>query len=175
MFKTRPGTDDFVGMPHELNVDPDAITLDCDLAEESALILVVEDDPLQQSLMRHALEQHGYRTDVVGDGASAIQRLRTGQYSLALVDYHLPQIDGVEAARKLRNVMAEHRRPMLIAVTADLDTVRERTESEGVFDGMLQKPVRLGPMLELVDAQLQLAASEAAAQRALDVIAESCA
>jgi CheY-like chemotaxis protein len=135
------------------------------LGDTNPLILVVEDDPLQQSLVRNALEQHGYRTDVAGDGLSAVQRLRTGQYRLALVDYHLPQVDGVEAARLLREVMGAGRRPRLIAVTGDVDTVRERTESEGIFDAMMQKPLRLGALLALVDDHLRAADQEVLARR----------
>ena len=82
-------------------------------------ILVVEDDGLQQQVLKSALENRGYDIEVASDGLTAVRMLRTGGFDLALIDYHLPEMDGLTSARVLHDLMPDER-PKLIAVTAAL-------------------------------------------------------
>jgi CheY-like chemotaxis protein len=82
-------------------------------------VLIVEDDDVQQAVLRSALVQCGYEVEVASDGLSAVHMARAGGFDLALIDYHLPEIDGLASARLLRALMTEKEQPKLIAVTVD--------------------------------------------------------
>ncbi len=118
-------------------------------------LLVVEDDALQQAVLTSALQRRGYEVDIASDGLTAVRMLRAGGYDLALIDYNLPEIDGLSSARLLRDLMSEDDRPKLIAVTAAADSLGSREMSEGVFDAIVPKQLELSALLTVVDTHLR--------------------
>lgn len=122
-------------------------------------ILIAEDDDLQGALLRRALEGRGYEAEIVTDGLQAVRRLRTGAYDLALLDYHLPDVDGLAAARLLHDHFTDAERPGLIAVTATAEGLSEKEGQEGTsFDAVVSKRLGLTALLSVVDANLTSAA-----------------
>lgn len=121
----------------------------------SSRLLVVEDDALQQAVLTSALQKRGYEVEVASDGLAAVRMLRAGGYDLALIDYHLPEIDGLASARLLRDLMTEEDRPKLIAITAAADSLGSREMSEGVFDAIVSKSLELSALLTIVDTHLR--------------------
>jgi CheY-like chemotaxis protein/CHASE3 domain sensor protein len=122
-------------------------------------ILIAEDDELQAGVLQSALESRGYEAEIVPDGLQAVRRLRTGRYDLALLDYHLPEVDGLAAARLLHDFFAEGERPGLIAVTALAEGLSEREGISGTcFDAVVSKRLGLSVLLTAVDANLTCAA-----------------
>lgn len=65
----------------------------------SARLLVIEDDFALSQLLKLVLQKRGYAVDTAPDGASGLERCRSGQYDLALVDYIMPAMDGLEVLR----------------------------------------------------------------------------
>lgn len=126
----------------------------------SARLLVVEDDDIQQDILKSALIQRGYDVDVAPDGLAAVRKLRAGGYDLALVDYRLPEIDGLATARLLRDLMSEADRPKLIAVTASADNLSGRSLSDNAFDAIVAKSGDLSALLGEVDRHLRGSATE---------------
>ena len=68
----------------------------------AALVLVVEDSPVNRLVAVHVLERLGFRAHVVNDGREALQALSTQRYDAVLMDCQMPDIDGYEATRELR-------------------------------------------------------------------------
>jgi CheY-like chemotaxis protein len=66
-------------------------------------VLVVEDNELEQAALKAALEREGYIVDSASDGLSALRKLRSGRYDLALVDYHIPEVDGSWTRRRFQS------------------------------------------------------------------------
>lgn len=130
-------------------------------------ILVVEDDGLQQQVLKSALENRGYDIEVASDGLTAVRMLRTGGFDLALIDYHLPEMDGLASARVLHDLMPDER-PKLIAVTAALDSLGGRAMRESTFDAMVAKPLDLPALMNIVAGQLQETAADRTSRAALD-------
>jgi CheY-like chemotaxis protein len=118
-------------------------------------VLVVEDDDLQRMFLTDILLNCGIAADSAADGLSAVTKARTGNYSLALIDYHLPEIDGLTAARLLRDMFEEAECPRLIAITATPEslTLRE-TSKRPMFDALYAKPLDYPALLEAVTYQL---------------------
>ena len=105
-------------------------------------VLVVDDNEDAALMLRTGLEQLGYLVEVAGDGPSALDRARSFDPSVVLLDIGLPLIDGYEVARQLQAVKGS-RRPRLISLTGyGQETDRQRSRLAG-FDHHLVKPVTL--------------------------------
>lgn len=118
----------------------------------SPRILVVEDHAANQEIIRRVLERLGYRVDVVGGGAAALNRLAAELYDAVLMDCAMPGMDGYQTTAELRRREADRgTRIPVIALTADVTAgARERCLSAGM-DAYLAKPVRAA----LLDEQLR--------------------
>ena len=116
-------------------------------AEPSASlrILVAEDNLINQKVVARLLERLGYRADMVANGVEFLHALRARPYDVALLDVQMPEMDGLEAARRAREEFGAAC-PFLIALTANAMTGdRERCLQAGM-DEYLAKPVSLEPL-----------------------------
>jgi CheY-like chemotaxis protein len=120
-------------------------------------ILVVEDDDVQQFVLKSALEKKGYIVDVATDGLAAVRMLRSGDYDLALVDYRIPEIDGLASAKLLHEMMDKDAMPKLVAITANSSELESRAGEDGVFDAIIPKPLDLNTIANLVANELKSA------------------
>ena len=107
----------------------------------SPRILIAEDDCLQGKVLQAALQGRGYDTELVTDGLAAVQALRTGQFEIGLIDYHMPVVDGLAAARLMQDFVCDTDRPRLIALTAAAAELRGKEESVvgQSFDAIVSK------------------------------------
>jgi signal transduction histidine kinase/CheY-like chemotaxis protein/HPt (histidine-containing phosphotransfer) domain-containing protein len=105
-------------------------------------ILVAEDNPLNQQLALLLLETMGYRADVAANGVEALKAVERDRYDVVLMDVQMPEMDGLEASRRIHERLAS-RRPHIIAATANaMQDERERCLAAGM-DDYLSKPIRL--------------------------------
>ncbi len=81
-------------------------------------VLLVEDNPVNQTVIEAMLRSLGYRVTLVGDGAQAVQRFDARRFSAVLMDCRLPVMDGYEATRQIRRHMPQNGTP-IIALTAN--------------------------------------------------------
>ena len=113
-------------------------------------VLVAEDDPVNQLVARHLLEALGVTPDIVDNGAAACQAVRSSTYDIVLMDIHMPEMDGVEAARRIGADDTLFHRPRLVAMTANaLAGDRERFLEAGL-DDYVAKPVRLDDLARVL-------------------------
>jgi len=114
-------------------------------------ILVAEDNPINQKLMVKMLENQGYRVDIAANGQEAVEALRNLPYDLVLMDAQMPELDGVEATRQIRQMNGQLAEMPIIAVTAHaLKGDRERFLQAGMND-YLSKPVSKTVLLEKIE------------------------
>jgi two-component system sensor histidine kinase/response regulator len=106
-------------------------------------VLVVEDNPVNQIVIRECLRDAGVKVEIAANGARALERLREGEhFDAVLMDVQMPGMDGMETTRAIRAMVA-HRTTPIIAVTAHaLDDDRRRCLDAGM-DDYLAKPVDL--------------------------------
>lgn len=102
-------------------------------------VLVVEDIPLNQLLMKTLLDDFGFERDIADNGKIAIEKLKTKDFDIILMDLQMPEMNGFEATDYIRNVM--HSNIPIIALTADVTTVDlAKCKAVGMND-YIAKPV----------------------------------
>jgi CheY-like chemotaxis protein len=89
-----------------------------------------------------------HETDVVTTGREALDTLRATAYDLVLMDVQMPEMDGLEATRRIRDEWPAAEQPRIIALTAAVtETDRERCRKAGM-DAFLSKPVQQDDLAE---------------------------
>jgi PAS domain S-box-containing protein len=119
-------------------------------------ILVAEDNPVNQMLIRILLSKLGYQAEVVGDGAQAVHALETGDFDLVLMDCQMPVMNGFEATRHIRAGGELVRNPHLpvIALTANaMNEDREACLAAGM-DDHIGKPISPDALKECLERWL---------------------
>ncbi len=129
-------------------------------------VLVVEDNPVNQRVMRLMLEKLGCRPDVAGNGLEALDALRSRKYDVVFMDVRMPEMDGISATRIIRRDLPTAEQPLIVAMTANVQVEdRMACESAGM-DDFLPKPIRPADLVRAMErAQAQ---SLEAARRALE-------
>lgn len=115
-------------------------------------VLVVEDQPKMQALLRRGLQQGGYAVDVVADGPSALRRATEVGYDAIVLDVMLPGLDGFEVLGELR--AAERWTPVLLLTARD--AVADRVRGlDGGADDYLVKPFAFSELLSRLRAVIR--------------------
>jgi two-component system sensor histidine kinase/response regulator len=137
-------------------------------------VLLAEDNEINQEVARELLADAGCRVDVVSDGAQAVraaeQHFRACRYDVVLMDCQMPELDGFEAAARIRVLERERgtaTRLPIVALTANaVEGDRQRCLAAGM-DGYVTKPVDPELLIEtvrsLLDARLEAAMTGPAA------------
>lgn len=108
-------------------------------------ILVAEDNPINQKLIRLLFGNLGYQIDLAEDGVMAVKAAQNTKYDLVFMDIQMPQMGGVEATGFIKEDHGENA-PPIIALTANaLDGDKEKYLKEGL-DDYLSKPINLAEL-----------------------------
>ncbi len=107
-------------------------------------MLVAEDDGALRSVLERGLREHGWVVDAVADGEQALGYLRTYEYEVAIVDWRMPKVSGLEVVRSLRARRAGV--PVLMLTARDTAADRITGLDEGA-DDYLVKPFDFGELL----------------------------
>jgi PAS domain S-box-containing protein len=120
-------------------------------------ILVVEDNPTTRKMVRVALESHGYTVVEAADCRSALDRAREQLPDLILQDLILPDMDGFELLRRLRELPGGTKVPILClsGFVSRIDEARAMRTIQGGFAAVLVKPVDPIQLLEIVRVHLE--------------------
>ncbi|MDC3957377.1 response regulator transcription factor [Polyangium jinanense] len=113
-------------------------------------ILVVEDNKKLASFLSRALSEEGYAVDVVADGATAIQQIQALSYDLVILDWMLPEMDGLSVCRTVRQRGCQV--PILM-LTARAEVPERIAGLDAGADDYLAKPFDLGELLARVRAR----------------------
>jgi len=143
---------------------PAVAVLDERLAERLPLrILVVEDNAVNQQLALLLLQKVGYRADVAANGVEALEALERQPYDAVLMDVEMPEMDGLEATRRIHQRWPRERRPHIVAVTANAMQGERELCIQAGMDDYVTKPIREE---ELVGALIRAARRPRAPQQA---------
>jgi two-component system, sensor histidine kinase and response regulator len=122
---------------------------------KSLHILLAEDNAINQKLATRLLEKRGHHVTLAFNGKEALSVLEKRSFDLVLMDVQMPEMDGLEATRRLREIeKVSGRRQAIVAMTAlVMKGDRERCVDAGM-DGYLSKPIRPQELDEVLDTYL---------------------
>lgn len=128
-------------------------------------ILVAEDNAINRMIVDAFLKQTGARVTYVENGRLAVDAIAVGHFDIALMDIHMPEMDGVEALQEIRKrEQVENRRPLpVLAVTADAMQQEKRRYLEEGFNAHLPKPINETALLQAIEKALDMTPDKTAA------------
>jgi two-component system sensor histidine kinase/response regulator len=114
-------------------------------------LLIAEDNPIGQKLLLAQLRRLGVEADIADAGEAVVEAVKENDYSLVLMDCHMPGVDGFEATRRIRAWEAgTSRRTIIVAVTANAMAGDRETCIAAGMDDYLSKPVKLEALRALL-------------------------
>ncbi len=127
----------FLKTKAKVELSPDVVQLDMEI--KGIKVLVVEDMVLNQLLMKTVLEDFGFGCEIAVNGKVALEKLYENPYDIILMDLQMPEMDGFEATKYIRNTMKLT--IPIIALTADVTTVDTGKCKQMGMDDYIAKPI----------------------------------
>ncbi len=106
-------------------------------------ILLVEDNPVNQMVALKMLEGLGYRAEAAANGLEAVEQVERRSFDVVLMDIQMPELDGLEATRRIRRLLPADRQPRIIAMTASAMKGDEEKCLDAGMDDYISKPVTI--------------------------------
>ena len=122
------------------------------LARRGVSVLLVEDNPDNQVVALAILQQAGHEVELARDGLEAVEKAEHGQFDLALMDVHMPRLNGIEATERIRQIEMEQRRdrlPIVMLTAHATEDFRTQAMNAGA-DEFLTKPVAPSRLLRTI-------------------------
>jgi DNA-binding NtrC family response regulator len=120
-------------------------------------ILVIDDDESIRKTMSAILEEEGYIVDLAATGSEAIQKTKEKVYNIALIDIRLPDMEGVELLKLIKENVPKTRKIMVTGYPSLQNAVNALNKNA---DAYLIKPVDVEKLLNTIKEQLQLQQNE---------------
>jgi signal transduction histidine kinase/CheY-like chemotaxis protein len=126
------------------------------LAHADKVILVADDSPVNQKVALLQLKSLGLQARAVSSGEEAIEQVRTGEYSLVLMDCQMPEMDGFQATKAIRKLEEGTEKHIpVIALTGSADAEGRTKCMNSGMDEVLIKPVAPNKLMEVIDRFLK--------------------
>ena len=121
------------------------------IPDKAYRVLLAEDSEANSYILQAYLEIAGHTVDRASNGLEALKLAETTPYDAILMDISMPEMDGLEATRRLRSIAGENQNTLVIALTAHVQKeIREQCTEAGMND-FLAKPVSRDQLLETLD------------------------
>ena len=115
-------------------------------------ILLVEDDSINQRVVAKMLKEKGHKVETANNGVEALELFEKGNYDVILMDIQMPEMDGIEATKRIRKLNVMGNQTPIIALTAyALQGDRERFLALGM-DGYVSKPIQMNELFDTLEA-----------------------
>ena len=110
-------------------------------------ILLAEDNVVNQKVAVAILRRLGYAPDLAANGCQVLEAVARKRYDLVLMDLHMPEMDDIEATRRLRELYPASERPSVVALTAHAFAEDRQRCFDAGMDGYLAKPIHLEDLM----------------------------
>ena len=145
VFGQRSTSEDESGLPQELRI-PSRF--------RGSKVLLAEDNEVNQLVAKELLESAGFSVDIANTGLDVLRMVEQTEYAMVFMDIHMPDMDGIEAAKRLR-MLERYASTPIIALTADsMVGDREKSLAAGMNDH-LAKPIDPYRLIEVATQWLQ--------------------
>jgi DNA-binding response OmpR family regulator len=125
--------------------------------DQRARILVVDDDQGITITMKAILENEGYEVDLASTGSEAARKTEEKAYNLALLDIRLPDMEGLELLKLMKETVPKTRKIMVTGYPSMQNAIKALNRNA---DAYLIKPVDIAELLTVIKEQLQLQEKE---------------
>jgi DNA-binding NtrC family response regulator len=125
--------------------------------DKHARILVVDDDESIRNTLKTILEDEGYIVDLAATGRDAIKRTEETAYNVALIDIRLPDLEGVELLKLMKDTVPRTRKIMVTGYPSMQNAITALNKNA---DGYMIKPVDIEKLLNTVKEQIKLQENE---------------
>ena len=112
-------------------------------------ILIAEDNPVNQKLTERVLTKLGYKPAIAEDGKKVLDALNHQHYDLIFMDVQMPEMDGLEATRTIRQLKGTQ--PIIIAMTANALQGDKEICMEAGMDDYVSKPIKLEVVISILE------------------------
>jgi CheY-like chemotaxis protein/HPt (histidine-containing phosphotransfer) domain-containing protein len=115
-------------------------------------ILVAEDTPANQKVIRAILEKRGHRVQIANNGREAVDQVRQRRFDVVLMDVQMPTMDGLQATQTIRNLSDSTQAEIpIVAMTAHARREDRRKCLASGMDAYIAKPIDAGKLIQLVE------------------------
>ena len=116
-------------------------------------ILIVDDNAGNRLLLQYNLEGY-FDIDFAGNGLSALDKFSQNRYDLILMDIHMPDMDGLEATMRIREMEVNQNRTPIVAVTSNMFREQKEKCLEAGMDDYIVKPIHAKALVEHINHYL---------------------
>ncbi len=125
------------------------------LADQYPLeILVVEDDAINRKVMAKFLKRFGYEPELVSGGIDALEKVREKRFDLIFMDLQMPDLDGIETTKRIRNRKGESQ-PIIIALTANVLNEEKKACLDSGMNDFMNKPLLMDELYSMIKKWFQ--------------------
>ncbi len=127
-----------------------------DVQQRSVRVLAAEDNLVNQKVLKAIVEPMDVELSIVGDGRSAVEAWRSGQFDVILMDIQMPVMDGITAAKAIRAAELAEKRPRtpILALTANALVHQVEEYMAAGMDGHVAKPIEISKLYEAMSRAL---------------------
>ena len=125
--------------------------------DSNTRILIVDDDETIRATMKAILEEEGYTVDLAGSGKEGIQKTNERAYNIALLDIRLPDMEGVQLLKLMKETLPRTRKIMVTGYPSTQNAIEALNKNA---DAYLIKPVDIEKLLSTIKEQLRLQEEE---------------
>lgn len=125
------------------------------IQEAPLAILVVDDDELNQRMMRLILKREGHLVQTALNGIEAVEAVKSKRFDIILMDLQMPEMDGVEASRRIRELENGKGRTFIVALTASYLPEKGRELFEAGIDNYMPKPFEVAHLRNILQHGLE--------------------
>ncbi len=115
-------------------------------------ILVVDDHAINREFLKTGLGRLARRIELAANGAEAIERCREAHFDVVLLDLHMPQMDGLATANRIRDLDSPSAEARMIVLTADTRPEEKTRLLNAGFDDFLNKPISIPDLVASIEA-----------------------
>ena len=122
------------------------------------LILIVDDEPVTQLMLKLMLQRDNHTVLIASDGEDAISQLKNESVDLVITDVNMPNMDGMTLLQNLRQNERFQNLPILMFTAVGKRELHHEAKQRGATS-LLTKPISSGELIEIVDQHLGLASA----------------
>lgn len=121
---------------------------------DKAKVLIVEDEPMLLDLVAKIFETHKLKVDTATDGVQALHKLEQNKYDIVLTDIQMPNMNGIELCKSIKQRSDIHQPKFWIALTAHLPEDFDTNQNLKLFDESFFKPLSPNMLAKMIQLKL---------------------